>query len=93
MTSASPTITEKPKAKVNNDRPYNVILWNDDVNTIQHVVNVLMQVIGHSLTKATSLAMEVHTQGKSIVKTTHLEYAETYRDALEANGLTATIEQ
>jgi ATP-dependent Clp protease adaptor protein ClpS len=89
---STPVLEEKKAAGVDHSKPYNVLLWNDEVNTFQHVITCLVQIIGHSPAKAGELATLIHTEGKAVVKTTHLEYAETYRDSLEASGLTATIE-
>lgn len=71
---------------------YNVILFNDDYNSMDHVALTLMTVIGLSPEQALSVMMTAHTQGTAIAATTHKEHAEAYRDGLEDAGLTATIE-
>jgi ATP-dependent Clp protease adaptor protein ClpS len=74
--------------------PYNVILHNDDHNTIPYVVTALRKSVpGMSLSKATAIMWEAHTSGKAIVITCPLELAELYQQRLLSFGLTATIEK
>jgi ATP-dependent Clp protease adaptor protein ClpS len=74
--------------------PYNVILYNDDVNSMDHVVRSLLRSVPAMNTqKAMEIMMEAHTTGKAVVITCPLELAELVRNRLESCGLTATIEQ
>ena len=75
------------------DRPLKVILWNDDVNDFMHVIVTLVRTIaGMSLEQAQSLTLAAHLHGSAVVAETYRERAEFYREQLEANGLTSTIE-
>ncbi len=73
--------------------PYRVILHNDDVNTMDHVVRALLRSVP-SLTReeATAIMLEAHHHGRAIVIECPKEAAEHYRARLESFGLTATIE-
>ncbi|MSQ15941.1 MAG: ATP-dependent Clp protease adaptor ClpS [Dehalococcoidia bacterium] len=74
--------------------PYAVILHNDDVNTMDHVVNSLLKSVPElTQGRATEVMMDAHTFGQALVIACPLEHAELYRDRLESCGLTATIEQ
>lgn len=83
----------KEPAKTGLGGMYHVILWNDDVNDMAHVVMALMTVCHLSVQTATDVMLKAHRSGKAVAKTSPLEHAEMYRDGLESSGLTATIEQ
>ena len=72
---------------------WSVLLWNDDHNSMDHVVRSLVRSVqGLSVNKAVQIMLEAHNSGRAIVTTCPLELAELYRDRLESCGLTATIE-
>ena len=72
---------------------YRVLLHNDDFNSMEYVVQVLMHTVP-SLTQpqAVSIMMEAHTNGMALVITCALEHAEFYSETLNTHGLTSTIE-
>ena len=50
---------------VNNE----IVLYNDDVNTFDHVIDTLIRVCQHSSEQAEQCAILVHYKGKCTVKT------------------------
>ncbi len=72
---------------------YRVLLHNDDFNSMEYVVQVLMQTVP-SLTQpqAVNIMMEAHTNGLALVITCALEHAEFYSETLNTHGLSSTIE-
>lgn len=72
---------------------YRVLLHNDDFNTMEYVVQVLLQTIP-SLTQpqAVNIMMEAHTSGIALVIICAQEHAEFYSETLKNHGLTSTIE-
>ena len=52
---------------------HEIILFNDDVNTFQHVIETLVKVCKHSYQQAEQCAYIVHFSGKCVVKTGSLE--------------------
>src|SRR5262249_31065130 len=73
--------------------PYCVVLHNDDVNDMGHVVRSLLESVPElTPERAEEVMLAAHLQGKAEVIRCPLERAELYRDRLEACGLTATIE-
>jgi ATP-dependent Clp protease adaptor protein ClpS len=48
---------------------HQIILFNDDVNTFDHVVETLIRVCGHTLEQAEQCSIIVHYKGKCSVKT------------------------
>lgn len=72
---------------------YRVLLHNDDFNSMEHVVQTLMQTIaGMTQPQAVDIMMEAHTNGLALVITCALEHAEFYSETLKAHGLSSTIE-
>lgn len=72
---------------------YRVLLHNDDYNSMEHVVQVLMKTVP-SITQpqAVSIMMEAHTNGMALVITCAQEHAEFYCETLKTHGLSSTIE-
>jgi ATP-dependent Clp protease adaptor protein ClpS len=73
--------------------PYAVVLYNDDVNSMDHVVRSLVRSVpGMGTAKAVRVMLEAHNNGQAVVIRCPLELAELVRGRLESCGLTATIE-
>jgi len=71
-----------------------VVLHNDEVNSMDHVVRSLLRSVpGLSTKKAVDIMLEAHNTGRAVVLVCPLELDELVRDRLESSGLTATIEQ
>ncbi|MGG6293164.1 ATP-dependent Clp protease adapter ClpS [Leptolyngbya sp. AN02str] len=72
---------------------YKVLLHNDDFNSMEHVVQVLLKTVTSlTMPQAVSIMMEAHTNGVALVITCAQEHAEFYCDTLKAHGLISTIE-
>ncbi|MEY2417995.1 MAG: ATP-dependent Clp protease adaptor protein ClpS [Actinomycetota bacterium] len=84
-----PTDEDKPA----DDRPWQVIVWNDPINLMSYVTFVLQKLFGYSLEKATKLMMDVHTKGKAVVSSGDRERAELDVFRLHEHGLWATMEK
>ncbi len=50
-------------------REHEIILYNDDVNTFDHVIKMLVAHCGHTHEQAEQCAYIVHFSGKCVVKT------------------------
>ncbi len=73
--------------------PWLVILHNDDVNAMDHVVQSLLACVPSlSPEGAMQIMLAAHEQGQASVTACPKETAELYRERLEGRGLTATIE-
>ena len=87
----TPSVITADKERL--EPPYAVILHNDDVNTMQHVVESLMRCVS-DLTheEAAEIMLEAHQSGQArVIVAPHAEAAR-YRNCLESRSLTATIE-
>jgi len=65
---------------------YHVILLNDDDHTYDYVIEMLEKIFGMSESKALSHAVEVDTNGTTILLTCELEQAEHKRDLIHGYG-------
>jgi ATP-dependent Clp protease adaptor protein ClpS len=76
------------------ERPWNVILHNDDIHDMEYVVRALMKTIARmTAERAVEIMLEAHTKGKAIAATERLEMAEAYCDGLGNHGLLSTLEK
>lgn len=72
---------------------YRVLLHNDDFNSMEHVVQTLIQTVaGLTQPQAINIMMEAHTNGLALVITCVQEHAEFYCETLQSHGLSSTIE-
>jgi ATP-dependent Clp protease adaptor protein ClpS len=65
---------------------YHVILLDDDAHTYDYVIEMLMDIFGHSMEKAYQMACEVDSKKRVIVDTTHKERAEHKKQQIESYG-------
>lgn len=70
----------------------NVILYNDDVNTFEFVIETLIEVCNHNKLQAEQCTYLVHYKGKCAVKTGSLNELKPVQTALLDRGLSASIE-
>lgn len=82
----------KPNAPVDQLPPFKVLLHNDDVNSVEHVVISLIELFSMNQRKAVDVTIEAHESGLALVMVTHKERAELAEEQLRSKGLTATIE-
>ena len=69
-----------------------LILFNDDVNTFEFVIETLVEVCRHEPEQAEQCAMIAHHNGKCMVKTgDYIELKPLY-DEMTLRGLTVSIE-
>lgn len=74
------------------EREYKIILFNDDVNTFDYVIEMLVSICDHTPEQAEQCAMIVHFNGKCPVKTGSYEDLLPRCSALLNGGLTAEIQ-
>lgn len=71
---------------------FKVLLHNDDVNTMEHVVKTLMKVFRFDQSRSERIMLEAHQKGMALCTVEPLEQAELHRDQLASFSLIATIE-
>ena len=45
---------------------HQIVLYNDNVNTIEHVIRCLIHICKHTIEVARQIALEAHREGRSI---------------------------
>jgi len=70
-----------------------VVLYNDDHNSFDHVVMALVTVFNHTLAIAHKVTMEAHTKGRAIAEVEEAEKATEHVQMLAALGLRAEMEK
>ncbi|HEY0055332.1 MAG TPA: ATP-dependent Clp protease adaptor ClpS [Pedobacter sp.] len=71
---------------------HRLILWNDDVNTFEHVIYCLVKYLDYSSGQAEKIAWTIHNDGKCAVLEGSFTELEVYRKILQQEGLTVTID-
>ncbi|MDX1271137.1 ATP-dependent Clp protease adaptor ClpS [Bizionia paragorgiae] len=80
-------IKVEEKEKANNE----IVLYNDDVNTFDYVIDTLMYVCDHTPEQAEQCSLLVHYKGQCTVKTGDLKDLEPRCSKLLQAGLSAEI--
>ena len=69
-----------------------LILFNDDVNTFDHVINTLIKYCNHTAVQAEQCAHLVHYKGKCSIKLGSFDELRPMCEVLLEKGLSAEIE-
>lgn len=91
--SFSTETEEEVELAINIDASHVLMLYNDDHNTFDHVIESLVEVCGHSEIQAEQVALIVHTKGKCDVKHGSFDKLQPMCKKLQGRGLSAVIEQ
>ena len=71
---------------------HSLIVWNDEVNTFEWVIETLVEICGHSTQQAEQCAMLIHTKGKYAVKQGNYDTLKPMCDAITERGIGASVE-
>lgn len=69
-----------------------LIVWNDEVNTFEWVIETLMEVCGHTFEQAEQCSFIIHFKGKYAVKEGSFEELKPMCEAILDRGIQATVE-
>lgn len=94
MANVKPNYNEELETDVLDDVSNNsqLIVWNDEVNTFDWVIETLIEVCKHTPEQAEQCAMFIHTKGKYAVKEGDYENLKPMCDAITERGINATVE-
>ncbi|MDG1014273.1 MAG: ATP-dependent Clp protease adaptor ClpS [Flavobacteriaceae bacterium] len=84
-------ISEKFDTLTQEERLNEIVLFNDDVNTFEHVIESLVAICNHTHEQAEQCALLVHYKGKCTVKTGSYDELEPLCSRLLEVGLSAEI--
>jgi ATP-dependent Clp protease adaptor protein ClpS len=96
MTVQPDTITREEKEILTEEQiqyPFQLVVWNDEVNTFDWVIESLMEICKHTYEQAEQCAFIIHFNGKYAVKEGDYDTLKPMRDALVDRGLQVTIEK
>lgn len=68
-----------------------LVVFNDDVNTFEHVISTLIRVCKHTPEQAEQCTLLIHYKGKCAVKTGLFEELKPMRDGICEVGIDAKI--
>lgn len=71
---------------------HNLIVWNDEVNTFDHVIDSLIDICEHTPEQAEQCALFIHHKGKYGVKKGSFDILRPKAEALIDRGIQATID-
>ena len=74
------------------EHPCQLIVWNDEVNTFEWVIETLIEICGHSTEQAEQCALIIHSRGKYAVKYGGYDELKPMCDAITDRGINATVE-
>jgi len=74
------------------ETPYHLLVWNDDVNTFDWVIDTLVEICGHTKEQAEQCALLIHYKGKYAVKKDSYEKLKPQCNAINDRLINATIE-
>lgn len=84
-------VLEEVLLETREDKLHEIVLYNDDHNTFDHVINTLIAVCEHTPEQAEQCSILVHYKGKCTVKTGTYKELEPQCTALLDADLTAEI--
>ncbi|PID67665.1 MAG: hypothetical protein CR968_05550 [Flavobacteriia bacterium] len=89
--STKEKIKELLNPKEDLSQKHEIILFNDDVNTFDFVIDALMDICEHDLIQAEQCTMLVHYKGKATVKTGSFTDLKPRCSKLLQKGLSAEL--
>lgn len=71
---------------------YDLVIYNDDHNTFEFVIDTLIEVCGHSLLQAEQCTLLIHYKGKCAVKSGDFDMIASMRNDICRRGISAEVE-
>lgn len=91
MFSTKEKISEELLLEEDSVKQSEIVLFNDDVNTFDHVINTLISVCEHTPEQAEQCSLIVHHNGKCTVKTGEYDDLKPKCTRLLQAGLSAEL--
>ena len=71
---------------------YNLVIYNDEVNTFDHVIATLMEVCKHTPEQAEQCTIIIHYKGKCTVKSGSFNELASMHNAICGRGISAEVQ-
>lgn len=75
-----------------NEQEHHLVLFNDDVNTFDHVIDCLVEICGHTEVQAEQCAIITHYKGKCGIMDGGIGELVPIKNQLNHRGLSAEID-
>ena len=82
----APQMDEVRDEELLSDKPWHVVLLDDDDHSYEYVIEMLAKLFRYPLQKCFEMTIEVDTKKRVIVKTCHLEKAEFHQEQIHDYG-------
>jgi len=69
-----------------------LVVYNDDFNTFEHVINILIKVCKHTVEQAEQCTLIIHNTGKCAVKNGTYDELRPMRESICEAGIDAKIQ-
>ena len=89
--SEKPELEVLEETEVKTSKEHQIILYNDDINTFDHVISCLINICDQTQEQAEQCAYIVHYHGKCVVKTGTFEDLKPRCQKLIDSGLSAEL--
>lgn len=70
---------------------YELVVFNDDVNTFDHVIQALIDICNHSPEQAEQCTILIHYKGKCTVKSGPMDDLAPMRNSIVMRGINAEV--
>lgn len=86
-------LLEEVEQEVESGKDTQLVVFNDDFNTFDWVIESFIDICKHTFEQAEQLSLIVHFRGKATVKTGPLGMVKPMKEALIDRGISAVIEK
>lgn len=90
--SGAPALSDHELTEHTGFGSHQVVLYNDNVNTFDHVIDCLIQICNHTIEIARQIALEAHQEGRSIAYVGSHDECLDRKIKLQNEGLTVYVE-
>ena len=84
-------LLELEEVSIGSDEESELIVFNDDINTFDHVIDTLIDICEHSPEQAEQCTWIIHYKGKCTVKLGEYETLVPMRNAICKRGISAEV--
>jgi ATP-dependent Clp protease adaptor protein ClpS len=89
----TPVVESDTEVENKLEQPYAALVYNDDVNSFDHVINCLMKICQHTFEQASQSALTIHNTGKCDVKRGSYEEMKLVVEKLTSKQLSAEVQE
>jgi ATP-dependent Clp protease adaptor protein ClpS len=90
-TSYQEEVLEEVMEAVETTDVMDLVVFNDDINTFEHVIATLIRVCQHTAEQAEQCTMLIHYKGKCAVKNGTFDFLRPMRESICEAGIDARI--